>query len=152
VRDSGGAVVRDANGLAEGGLRYPFIAVPVAGNSAQGCPLFGAYVPWSKEKIVGLYPTHADYVEKVDAVADDLQDGGFLLRDDEAEVKADARAFDAWSNGSCFDTANPSADESGPVSTQTHALTFNPALNTGNTGAPSDTHDVSCNALAANGL
>ncbi|MHB8512067.1 MAG: alpha/beta hydrolase domain-containing protein [Actinomycetota bacterium] len=152
LQDSSGAVVRDSNGLAEGGLRYPFISVPVAGNSAQGCPLFGAYYPWPKEKIIGLYPTQADYVNKVDVAANDLVAGGFLLPEDAAEVKSEARAFNVWTNGSCFDTASPTADESGPVSSALHSLTYNPALNIGNTGLPADVHDVSCNVFAANGL
>ena len=58
---TGGAIVRDEEGLAQGGLRHPFVEVPVAYNSSEGCPLYGSYEAWNAEKITGLYPTHRDY-------------------------------------------------------------------------------------------
>lgn len=143
-----GATARDADGHALGGIRYPFIAVPVAHNSASGCPLFGQYRPWSKEKIVGLYPTKDDYVSQVDVVVDQLLADGLMLAEDGAEARAEARAFDVWKGGTCFDTANRAGNESGPVSGQLHAQSH--GLTT--LGAPNALHEASCTVIAPAGL
>src|SRR4051794_16841907 len=83
--DAAGHVTRDSNGLAEGGLRQPFVQVPVASNSAKGCPLFGTFSPWSAAKIRSLYPTHRVYFRKVRAAsARDLR-RGWLLPSDRAK-------------------------------------------------------------------
>lgn len=55
------AIVRDANGIARGGIRLPQVEVPVAHNSAiQRTPdvfgrLVGSYEPFSVEKVRDLY-------------------------------------------------------------------------------------------------
>jgi len=103
--DSGGNVVRDPNGLAEGGLRHVFAQVPVAYEAATGCPLFGTYTQWSAAKIRSLYPTHAVYYRKVKAWAAYEVARGWLLPDDAAELLHEARAFTGpWTGG---DTAPP---------------------------------------------
>src|SRR3954449_2349739 len=65
--DASGAVVRDANGLAVGGVRQPFIEAPVALNRSDNtdCPLWGLYRPWTKAKVQSLYKTHDAYVTAV---------------------------------------------------------------------------------------
>lgn len=99
--DSSGAIVRDANGLAEGGLRHVFVQVPVAYNSATGCPLWGTYTQWSAEKIRSLYRTHADYVAKVRAWSAYEVHRGWLLRRDRRDVLRKAAAFTGpWTGGS----------------------------------------------------
>lgn len=144
---AGTSLDRDANGLAIGGIRYPFVEVPIAYNSAEGCPLFGQYAPWSRAKILSLYPTEEDYVTQVDAVVDARVAEGLLLPEDGDEAKLDARAVDVWAGGSCFDTADPAADETGPVSgmlgEQAEAVTT--------LGAPNAIHEGSC-TLAHAGL
>lgn len=144
-RDAGGALLRDADGLALGGIRYPFVAVPVSYNSSGGCPLFGQYRPWSREKILGLYPTRDAYVDAVDDVVAGLLHDGLILWQDALDAKADARAFDAWDAGSCFDTASPSSSESGPVTSQTHGL----AYSTETLGVPNAIHEASCTLASA---
>src|SRR5207302_1741991 len=47
LRNSAGEARRDSNGLAEGGVRQPFIQAPVAYNAGTGCPLFGTYRGWT---------------------------------------------------------------------------------------------------------
>lgn len=144
---TGTTLNRDADGLAAGGVRYPFVAAPVSYNSAEGCPLFGQYRPWSREKILGLYPTKDDYVSKIDAVADQLFADGLLLWEDVLDAKAEARTFDAWAGGSCFDTTNRHGSESGPVSSRLHEQSYSiTAL-----GAPNALHEVSCTVLAPTG-
>ena len=61
------AIVRDANGIARGGIRLPQVEVPVAHNSAiQRTPdvfgrLVGSYEPFSVEKVRDLYGSRANY-------------------------------------------------------------------------------------------
>jgi hypothetical protein len=99
--DAAGHLVRDSNGLAEGGLRQPFVQVPVAYNSAEGCPLYGTFTPWSAAKIQSLYPTHRTYVGKIRrASARDVR-RGWLLPADRATVVRKARGFRGpWNGGS----------------------------------------------------
>jgi hypothetical protein len=149
-RTPAGAVKRDANGLALGGLRHPFVEVPIALNQATGCPLYGLYKSWPAEKIVSIYPTHADYVSKVTAWAQFEVSKGWLLPEDEADVIAKAQAFDGpWANASCYDTYNATASENGPVSSALHDLSFNPQLPL---GAQSALRDVNCNVVVPLGL
>ncbi len=83
-------------GEAEGGIRTPQVAAPIAivngtgdTSSAGGgfCKLFGTTIPFSAPKLAHLYPTHSDFVKKWDAaVASDVSKG-YLLR-------ADAKVLD----------------------------------------------------------
>lgn len=149
ARDTGGAQVRDADGSVLGGLRYPFIDVPLATNSSAGCPLFGHHRAWSREKIIARYPTHADYYDQVAASVASLQTQGFLLPSDAAEILDAAAAFDVWGGTSCYDTSSPTEDESGPVSGALHQVR-NERSPVG-LGAPGAAGEASCD-FAALGL
>jgi hypothetical protein len=149
-RNADRSVARDENGLAVGGIRHPFVEVPIALNQATGCPLYGFYRPWSAEKIRSLYPTHADYVAKVSAWADHEVAIGWLVPEDAADVKAKAKAFDGpWADASCYDTYNAAGNEAGPVSSRLHEASFDPSLPL---GVPAALRDVSCNAVVPLGL
>ena len=149
-RDAGGDVARDEHGLAKGGLRHPFVEVPVAYNSAEGCPLWGTHRSWSSEKITGLYPTHGDYVAQVTAWADQEVADGFLLPEDRDDVVAKAQAFDApWTQGTCYDTSNPEANEQGPLSAPLSELTFDERLPL---GTQQHLREANCNAVVPAGL
>jgi hypothetical protein len=69
------AVVRDADGIAQGGIRLPPVEVPVAHNSAiQKSPdvfarLLGTHEPFSTERVHDLYPTREDYLARVEVAA-----------------------------------------------------------------------------------
>jgi Alpha/beta hydrolase domain len=86
-----GAYVTNSLGEAEGGIRTPQVAAPIAivngtgdTSSAGGgfCKLFGTTIPFSSAKIAQLYPTHADFVKKWDqAVASDVTEGYLLPAD-----------------------------------------------------------------------
>ena len=102
-RDDSGAIVRDENGLAEGGLRHVFVAVPVGFNTSEGCPLYGTYTPWSAEKIRSLYKTHAVYVAKVQRWANREVRLGWLLPRDRRDVLRKAGRFTAPWTGTCSD-------------------------------------------------
>jgi hypothetical protein len=102
-RTASGAIERDANGLAMGGVRHVFVQVPVGYNSSEGCPLYGTYRAWSAAKIKSLYASHGAYVHKVRKWARREVRRGWLLRKDRRKVVRKARRFDApWRNG-CSD-------------------------------------------------
>jgi Alpha/beta hydrolase domain len=92
-RDAAGEPVRDEHGLAKGGLRHPFVQVPVAFNTGEQCPLFGKHEPWSNEKIRSLYRSHCEYVTKVRAWADHEVKQGWLLPQDREDAVTKAIAF-----------------------------------------------------------
>ena len=150
-RDPSGAIVRDEHGLAKGGVRHPFVAVPVSGNDSTGCPLWGNYKPWPREKILALYPTKADYLAKVEAHLVSEEASGFILPEDADREGARAAAFDAWGDGTCYDTANPEGNAEGPVSAPLDETAFTLMGPTG-FGAGQAVHDVDCNVVVRLGL
>jgi hypothetical protein len=68
-------IVRDGNGIAQGGIRLPVVEVPIAHNSAlqQSPDVFGRLVgyhePFPPEKVRELYGSRADYVERYEEAA-----------------------------------------------------------------------------------
>jgi opacity protein-like surface antigen len=158
MRNSKGELVRDSSGLAEGGIRQPFVQAPVAYNAGTGCPLFGTYRGWTPAMIQSLYPTHAKYVAAVKkATAFDLKNG-WLLAPDAKDAIAKASAFTTpWTLGSCYETSNPKGEEKGIVSGQISSVTWNPALLTLGDTAPlggfdAATHEANCLAVVSAGL
>jgi Alpha/beta hydrolase domain len=158
LRDGEGELVRDSNGLAEGGIRQPFIQAPVAYNAGTGCPLFGTYRGWTPAMIQSLYPTHEKYVAAVKkASAYDVKQGWLLPPDRKAAI-AKAEAFTApWTAGSCYETKNPSGEESGTVSSEVSSVTWNSTFMTLGDTAPlggfdAATHDANCEVIVEAGL
>jgi hypothetical protein len=87
------SVVRDASGNALGGIRMAQTDVPVARADGLDCGGFvGAWVPFDRQQLGSLYPTHDDYVAKVVSAADKSVKAGFVLPEDAAQTVADARA------------------------------------------------------------
>jgi len=92
----------DEHGNVLGGVRLPELEVPIAsytnGNSAVGgqdfiagmaCGLGGATEKFSAEKLLQLYPTHDDYVQKYTTAAEQAVADGVLLEEDaEAAIEA----------------------------------------------------------------
>jgi hypothetical protein len=158
LRNGSGELVRDSNGLAEGGVRQPFIEAPVAYNAGTGCPLWGTYRGWTPAMIQSLYPTHEKYVAAVKkASAYDVKNG-WLLAPDRSVAIAKAEAFTApWTLGSCYDTANPSGEETGTVSSQISSVTWSPTfLTIGDTaplgGFDAAVHEANCSVVVEAGL
>jgi hypothetical protein len=95
-------LVRDANGIALGGIRLPKVSVPVAvNNGANGaasltnplsvfCILYGTHAPFDESKLASLYPTHGSYVSKVTKTVNDLVGERFLLKEDAKTLLTDA--------------------------------------------------------------
>jgi hypothetical protein len=83
-----GQVIRDADGIAQGGIRQPQAAAPVAMNSSTPVTddfagrLRGSNRPFTAERLAALYRDEADYLAKFQAAADAaVQSGALLLRD-----------------------------------------------------------------------
>lgn len=80
--------VRDDHGIARGGIRTPYVDVPIATLSGEGqttsvfCRLFGTTALFDKAKLAGLYPDHETYASKVADSVDDAVAKGFLLQRD----------------------------------------------------------------------
>ena len=81
------AIVRDANGIAQGGIRLAEEAVPTGVNTGQNtgagfCRLYGSHVDFDKEKLATLYPSHKDYVAKVKEATEKNLKAGYILKPD----------------------------------------------------------------------
>ncbi len=95
------AVIRDAHGNAQGGVRLPDVEVPIAYHDGgiwtlegvQGHGLTGHTEPFAPEKLRGLYPSAADYVARVDAAARAAVQAGVLLSHDAMEYVRRAQVF-----------------------------------------------------------
>ncbi|MGH7898364.1 MAG: alpha/beta hydrolase domain-containing protein, partial [Candidatus Binatia bacterium] len=150
-RDGAGNIVRDEHGLAAGGVRHPFVEVPVATNDSTGCPLWGNYKPWPREKVLALYPTKADYLQQVEShIALELAQG-FMIPEDADVERARAAGFDAWGDGTCYDTANAQGNATGPLSAPLDQAAFD-LMSAVGFGAGQAVHDVDCNAVVRLGL
>jgi hypothetical protein len=88
------AIVRDADGIAAGGVRTPPVDVPVAtlsGSSAQSpsliCQILGSTTPFTQARLGQLYPSVADYQQRYDASTDAAIKTGFVLPEDRDLIK-----------------------------------------------------------------
>ena len=88
--DDTGAIVRDQDGIARGGIRLPAVEVPAAtlSGAPQGggvvCGLFGSTTPLSPEELSARYGSGDAYLDLADAAVDSAVDDGFLLEADDA--------------------------------------------------------------------
>ena len=91
------AVVRDADGLARGGIRLPPVEVPVAHNSAiQKSPdvfarLMGSHVPFSAERLDELYPTREEYLARFEEAVHAAEAASIILPREVAPLMEEAR-------------------------------------------------------------
>jgi hypothetical protein len=95
--DVTGAIVRDADGNAKGGLRFPDIAVPMetftpaAKGGTRNCGSGGYSMAFSREKLVQLYGSRDKYLALYDATADKLVKDGYILPEGAAKLKTSRR-------------------------------------------------------------
>jgi hypothetical protein len=87
------SLARDGNGLAEGGIRTPWVEVPTVRLSGAGDPgsllamLVGSGEPFDAATLARLYPGgKADYLRKCTQALDAAIAGGFILPDDRDEI------------------------------------------------------------------
>lgn len=92
VSDDLSALVLDDLGLATGGIRTPYVDVPVAVLSGYGqsgesfCGLFGTTILFSADQLVSLYGDQAAYVAAVTESAGDAVAAGFILQSDAQQM------------------------------------------------------------------
>jgi Alpha/beta hydrolase domain len=111
VDEASATVHRDQFGNALGGLRVSYLDVPTAAyhatwgfytmtpngpsdGMAAKCDLVGWIAPLPPETLKRLYPTHADYVSKVERDTAELVKNSMLLPSDAEELNVEARASD----------------------------------------------------------
>jgi hypothetical protein len=85
--------VLDANGLATGGLRTPWVDVPTARTSGSSAgdnvllAIFGSGQPFDADTLAQLYPGgRADYLDRFVAALDEAISKGFVLAADRTEI------------------------------------------------------------------
>jgi hypothetical protein len=96
VRSSSGAIARDENGNALGGIRLAQIAVPTAtdtgeNSGGQYCNILGSHAPFDDAKLARLYPSHAAYVAAVDRITDENLKAGYITKTGAEWTKRKAR-------------------------------------------------------------
>ena len=100
LAEEGGAFVADRHGIARGGVRTPWVDVPVAVLSGLGQEggagftfLFGTTRPFSAEELARLYPGgRASYLEQFGESLGRAVDRGFILEADAEEIRQLAAA------------------------------------------------------------
>jgi hypothetical protein len=90
-------IVRDADGIALGGIRFPQVTVPVATLSGEKgptggviCMLLGTTVPFTAERLAQLYPSADAYLTAYTAATDQAIADGWALQGDRGDILADA--------------------------------------------------------------
>jgi hypothetical protein len=100
IEIAGDQIVRDADGLAQGGARTPAVDAPTAAltgiTPAESvfCSLFGGGERLSAAQLAARYESHDDYVAQVTASADTAVAEGWLLPADRDAMVDEAEAAD----------------------------------------------------------
>lgn len=88
-------IVRNADGIARGGIRTPPVDVPVATlsgvpgpNPSTICLLLGSTKPLSSARLAALYPSRGEYLERYRADVAETIRAGFALRSDRSALLA----------------------------------------------------------------
>jgi Alpha/beta hydrolase domain len=91
-------IARDERGNALGGIRTPYVDVPVSSLSGEPvpgappvCQSFGSTTPFDGATLARLYPNHDSYVEAFTASAEAAVGAGFILRPEADEMIAAAQ-------------------------------------------------------------
>lgn len=89
----------DRLGIAQGGIRSPWVDVPTAVLSGMGqtgagfAPLFGTTTPFDAHRLAQLYPQgRGQYLAQFAAATERVIDAGFILAADQGEINALAAA------------------------------------------------------------
>ena len=93
VDDAGTGFRKDEHGNALGGIRTPWVDVPVAEYGGLGQTgdsfafLFGRTMPYDEATLATLYPGgKQEYLERFEQALDDTIGSGFLLPEDRDEI------------------------------------------------------------------
>ncbi len=97
------SLIRDQFGNVMGGIRTPYVDVPIATLSGEGqevveddffCQLYGTTKLFDDATLASLYPDHATYVSAVAESVEDAVAKGFLLAPDGELIKTAAQQSD----------------------------------------------------------
>ena len=100
IEVSGGSpvIVRDADGIALGGIRTPLVDVPAAVLSGEPgptpsiiCLLLGSTMPLSDDRLVELHGDTTGYLEAFETATDAAIEAGFVLAEDREAMLAEAQ-------------------------------------------------------------
>ena len=99
VNETEDGFAQDEFGNALGGIRTPYVEVPVArlsglGQDAGICILFGTTVLFDDQTLLNLYSSRDNYVEAIDTATDMAENQGFLREADAQLIKSRARTTD----------------------------------------------------------
>ena len=103
VDEATSSLMRDEFGNVLGGIRTPYVDVPIATVSGEGqdveednlfCQLYGTTQLFDEATLASLYADHESYVSAVEASVDDAVEKGFLLQPDGELIKAAAEQSD----------------------------------------------------------
>jgi hypothetical protein len=89
----------DAQGNALGGIRTPYVDVPLAALSGLGqeggsfCGLFGTTRSFTAEELAALYPTADDFITKWNAATDAAVESGAILAVDAEHIKTAGASY-----------------------------------------------------------
>ncbi len=100
IATEGMKILKDEFGNAKGGIRHPYVDVPVAMYTTgpyfeegaerkladMACGIFGGTAWFSDEELAALYPSQADYVSKFTASAQEMLSEGFILPEEANEM------------------------------------------------------------------
>jgi hypothetical protein len=75
----GATIARDADGNAIGGLRLPFMEVPVASYNGNLCDLFGTTTTFTPLRLDQLYPSHSSYLAQMLIATDRAVSNRYLI-------------------------------------------------------------------------
>jgi hypothetical protein len=95
-------IVRDADGIARGGIRLPSVEVPIAHNSAIPrspdifARLVGCHEPFPVEKVRALYGNRDRYLERYGEALRTAEAAGVVLSRDVEPMLDEARATAPW--------------------------------------------------------
>ena len=93
-----GALVRDADGRVQGGIRLPQFLVPLADQGALNgtsfpCNVSGWHRYYTQAELKTLYRSHGLYVSQVTNIFEELVDQGYVLEDEaDAAIREAARS------------------------------------------------------------
>lgn len=96
--DDQGEIVRDADGIAKGGIRTPPVDAPTSVLTGTNpstnaiCVLFGSTTPFTAAQLAERYASHQAYVDAVTESANKAVDDGYLLPRHAKAFIADAEA------------------------------------------------------------
>ncbi len=95
-RNDDDSLIRDADGIAQGGIRMPPLQAPIGANRGDTCAFFGSYQAFNANKIQSLYPDAESYrLAVTEAALQNVDEGTLLPPEAEAYIQ-EAYQVDVW--------------------------------------------------------